>query len=258
MKSSDPQPRPIVLLPATKEQRMLRIKDAWEKINQAEQGTVIELDVKRATLLAEALAEEVVDGKIEQKDLVEATGISQAYISYLLLYHEFRALCSSMDITVVIYNISEGRFREYWKQMSDPYAARKGNKETKNAYKRRVFLNIIEALEAGTAPMKMPKTTKPKTVEQIVNSRNILNTMIEEIESIFTESEKTYEVTIRLLGADRATYSPTNLANHAEQLKRERQGLLTLIQNVKRAIDPKRSKKTSASNVTGMFAKDDA
>lgn len=259
MEQSDQPSRPLFLMHSTKAQRMLRIKDAWEKIQQAEQGTVVELDVKRATVLAEALGEEVLDGKIEQKDLVEATGISQPYLSQMLLYNDFRALCASMNIAAAIFNIPEGRFRQYWKQMSDPHETRgKRDPEKKKAYNRRVFLSIIEWLEAGKDPMKpMPKPGKPKTVEQIVQARNILTTMIEEMESLFAESETTYEVTIRLLGADRATYAPTNLANHAARLKRERQGLLTLITNVKRAIEPQRSRKTAAGNVSGMFAKDE-
>ena len=222
MESDQPQ-RSLILLPPTKEQRMLRIKDAWEKLQQTEQKSTIDLDVKRATLLAEALAEEGGDEKIDHKDLGEATGLSNQRISQLLRYHRLLLFSVSIDPTAVGSTIPEFRFRAYWKQLSDAQDVRHVMHDVtkRDAYERRVFRTIVEWLDAGKEPLKVHKPPKHPTVEQMFTKKKPLSALRKEVERRFTDEFKPLAATLRdYLGRDRSTYAPSLMADAAIKLEK--------------------------------------
>lgn len=232
MEQHDTQP-PLTLLPATKAQRMLRIKDAWEKICQAEQTNVVARDVQRATVLAEALEEETLDGKITTRDLQTVTGISQTHIVHLLRYHRFRSCCSSVISNEI--TLTEGRFREYWKCLSDPIDVRQGNTEQRRAYERRIFVMIVEWLEAGKAPLKKPTPQEKPTVETLFKKKKPLTALRKEVERRFTQEFKPMAATLRdYLGRDRSTYTPTLMASASialDKWEKSLEGLLKEFDN---------------------------
>jgi hypothetical protein len=206
---------------------MLRLKDAWENLGQTERASAVDLDVKRATLLAEELEEEAREGKVTEKELAEWTGISQQRIAQLLRYQRFLHCCQ-VNTTTVVSEITEGRFRQYWQQMSDPQTMRSfrcnprhevtyAKKQAEQAaYERRVFVAILEWLEAGKEPLKRPKRQAPPTVEEMFKKKNPVTALRKEVNRRFTDEFKPMAATLReYLGRDRASYTPNLMANAA-------------------------------------------
>jgi hypothetical protein len=209
-----PQEPTLTLLPVTRANMLNRVREGWKHLQEKETTHATAMDVERAAFLAEHLGQEMREGKVKEADLAEACACSQVRISQLLRYHRFLDFAHSVNKTTVLLPISEGRFREYWHQMSDPAETRgKRKKDYIDAYERRIFLGIVEWVEQGKAPFKFEKKAPRMTAEEMFKKKRPLAAFRKEYGRILKE-EVTPLVTKAMgyFGRDRSSYSPDFMA----------------------------------------------
>jgi hypothetical protein len=181
--------------------------------------------------------EEARDAGMTHREIAACIGIGQPRVDQLLRYHRFNTFLDGLTTEVV--KIPEFRFRQYWQQMSDPQSTRgKRTKEYRDQYERRVFLTILEWLEAGKAPLPPHRTPKTPTVEQIFKTKNPLRALRKEVERRFdTELAPIVKRAKDFFGRDRSTYVPDFMANAMVDLERWHKNLLQLLADFDKHID---------------------
>jgi hypothetical protein len=201
-----------------------RLKLKWEQVQKQATSTEVEKDTSQAEAMAEAEA----DG-MDQRAIAQCIGISQGHVDKLLRYHRFLIFQDSLNS--VEFKIPEGRFRTYWKHTVDPQAMR-GRRTTdyREQNERRVFLAIIEKLEAGTPPPTPVKVKKPPTVAQMHAKKKPLTALRKEVKRLYSvECQPILGKLKDFLGRDRATFAPSLMAACAMDLDKWAKKLDTLL-----------------------------
>jgi hypothetical protein len=209
-----------------------RLKLKWEQVQKYETKNVLDKDTQQAEAMAEAQ-----DAGMKMRDIAACVGIAYQRVDQLLRYHRFNTFLENLSTAVD--KIPEFRFRQYWQQMSDPFETRgKRTKEYRDQRERRVFLAIVECLEAGKAPIPPNRAPKTTTVEQMFKTKNPLRALRKEVERRFdTELAPIVAKAKDLFGRDRATYSPDFLANAMRDLERWHKNLLQLLADFDKHVD---------------------
>jgi hypothetical protein len=201
-----------------------RLKLKWEQVQKHSTSTELEKDKSQAEAMAEAEA----DG-MTQQDIAACVGISQGHVDKLLRYHRFLIFQAGLNSTE--FKITEGRFRTYWKNTVDPQSMRgRRTKDYREQYERRVFLAIIEKLEAGHPPPTPVKVKKPPTVAQMHARKKPLTALRKEVKRLYsTECQPILAQLKDFLGRDRSTFAPSLMAACAMDLDKWAKKLDTLL-----------------------------
>jgi hypothetical protein len=228
-------PEDLTLVPETKAIRLARFKREWQAIETQFAASVVERDRRRADLI-----KRYVEEGLTQQAMAKGLDVSQAYMSYYLEYERFCAFAEERLITAVIKDLPEFRFRQYWKQISDPQTMQtlkgKKNSAARLEYEYKVFATIAEMIQAGKPPLKPIKVVQPKTAEQLRANLDWAKATRKEAYRIYqTELRPTLKRLQGLLHADRATYSPSGQANAAYALERGMKHFLQLLTELSEA-----------------------
>ena len=148
---------------------------------------------------------------LHQRDLAKAIGKTQGYVSQQLRYQRFL-------ITEVI-KIPEFRFREYWKQCSDPLLVKGGRGRTREttiaAHEAEVFPVIAAKVQAGELPVKFVKVVKPKTPEDLAHASNVLRALEKEYTEVYSPEFARITKELRALLTDSPVrYRPGHIAEY--------------------------------------------
>jgi len=196
---------------------MLQLRHEWEQLQTNERDTGIKEDESRAELLARY------SGKgMHQKEIGEAVGTTQNYVSKLLRYHRF---CNT-----TVLQIPEGRFRAYWEQIADRQALKgKRTPEFIAAYEAKVFASISEMIESGKAPQRTkrkPKQVQAKDIKSIKQVKKAARQVYDRLKPTLTKLQG-------LLHCDRSTFAPAIIGSYAQELDREIKELFKLLGDVR-------------------------
>jgi len=163
-------------------------------------------DQRRAALLSCYQAK-----GLQQRDLAKAIHKAQSYVVNQLRYQRFLI---STEI-----KIAEGRFRDYWKQCSDPLLVKGGRgpkrEATLAAHESEVFPVIAAKVQAGELPAKFVKVVKPKTPEDLAHVSNVLRALEKEYKEVYSpEFERITKELRALLTDSPVRYRPGHIAEY--------------------------------------------
>jgi hypothetical protein len=196
-----------------------RLKEEWSGLQFKDLTDDAGKDARRAELLARYKNQ-----KLTHREIASSIGQNHSYVTQLLLYQDFLVATAT--------KIPERRFREYWKQCSDPQVTKGRHKDgALDQYKQAVFQIIQRFVEEGKAPIKIKKLRQPKTATQLASAANVLRALRKEYGEIYSPRiQKIIKEFKALLHDDPARYRPAHLADYAddfEKLMRQLDALFT-------------------------------
>jgi hypothetical protein len=213
----------------TPEVLKMRLKRAWEAIEQRKHAGEVTYDVDRAQALKEFLGE-----GMTQRQIGECVGISHVFIGHLLRYGRFTEFMVARA-TINSPPISEKAFRRYWTQTVEKSTIAllggkgrraKGNTEIQE-YEQQVFQHIADKIEQGVKP-QVHKTARKKTIKDLTTDdleefqeklKHFKVIQRKEVREIYKRIEEDVRDLIQLSGCSRSTYAPGTLAMHAKRLR---------------------------------------
>jgi hypothetical protein len=216
----------LAIVEDTPEVLKARLKREWEAIASGKEAGEVDYDVKRAQALTTYLGL-----GLSQREIAACVGINQGWLQQLLRYGRFM---NFMNANAFTEQITEGRFRRYWKETVDKAALRllrgNGRKENERGllqYEQKVFRQIAEKVQEGRMPI-VPSTKRNKTVTDIkpeqldklrkeIQSYQVMKR--KEVKGVYIKIEEDIRALIELSGCSRSTYAPNILAMHAKRLK---------------------------------------
>jgi len=194
--------------PQWRERKMAELGAQWQGLHK-------EHDSTKAGLLAEYESQD-----FSQREIAKAVGKGQSTVDHLLRYGRF------LSLTPIGVKITEGKFRAYWVETSDPLLIETDKwendtpQEKKTKYEVKIFTIIAQKIKDGKDPIKTPRKQPKTKVEFIRGSKGAVVELKKELRTQFRkEVLPTLETLRSLMRTDRARYSPDTLASTARMLE---------------------------------------
>lgn len=183
-----------------------QIKEDWNGLQVKDLTDDAGKDKRRAALL-----DEYYHKGLTTRELAKAITHAQSFVIDLLRYHRF-SIATAIDI-------AERRFREYWKQCSDPLIMKGGRGKKREAsllaHEAEVFPVIAAKVQAGELPVKFVKVVKPKTPEDLAHASNVLRALEKEYKEVYSpEFERITKELRALLTDSPVRYRPGHIAEY--------------------------------------------
>ena len=183
-----------------------QIKEDWNGLQVKDLTDDAGKDKRRAALL-----HAYHDKGLTARELGKAITQAHSFVINLLRYHRFLVATAT--------NIVERRFREYWKQCSDPLIMKGARGEKVAAaileHEAVVFPVIAAKVQAGELPVKFAKVVTPKTPEQLAQASDVLRALEKEYKEVYSpEFERITKELRALLTANPRLYRPAHIAEY--------------------------------------------
>jgi hypothetical protein len=194
------------MLMSTTETLMAQLKEEWNGLEIKDLTDDAGKDARRAALLHCYQTK-----GLHQRGLAAAIHKAQSYVVNQLRYQRFLI---STEI-----KIAERKFREYWKQCSDPLLVKGGRgpqrEATIAAHEVEVFPVIAAMVQAGKLPVKFVKPVHPKKPEDLAKAANVLRALEKEFTEVYSPEFTRITKELRALLTDSPVrYRPGHIAEY--------------------------------------------